>query len=182
MALRIERMLEYAKVGNELKLRPIDCGAVFRTVRERLQEQIKECGAAVTAGRLPTVRVDEPLLAQVLENLIGNALKYRARKRAPKVRVGAERHDGEWRLWVRDNGEGIKEAYFRRIFELFKRNHTEEIPGHGIGLSFCQKVIEHHGGRIWVESEYGKGSTFFFTLPALPEPELPPRAPVRRRK
>jgi PAS domain S-box-containing protein len=192
MDLRIKRMLQYAKVGSELKLRPIDCTAVVRAAQDCLREQIEECGAKVKVkgGRLPTVLGDEELLAQVVENLIGNAIKYRAKKRRLKVDVGAEYQDGEWRLWVKDNGEGIKKDYIDKIFVLFKRLHAEEIPGHGIGLSFTKKVIEHHGGRIWVESEYGKWSTFFFTLPAVPEPdpprespptEQPKKAPVRRK-
>ena len=107
-------------------------------------------------------------LKSVLRNLIDNAIKYRARtaRRKLRIRVSARLEAGVWQFSVRDNGEGIKERYWQSIFDLFQRNHPESIPGHGIGLSYCQKVIEHHGGKIWVESEYGKGSTFFFTLPA----------------
>jgi light-regulated signal transduction histidine kinase (bacteriophytochrome) len=189
MGLMINRMLQYARFGGgKLELRPTDCAAVYTAACDRLRGLIEESGAAVTAGQLPTVLADQAHLVQVFENLIGNALKYRADKRALKVRVTAELRDGEWLFRVKDNGIGIEPEYFERIFVLFKRLHTEKIPGHGIGLSFCKKVIEHHGGRIWVESTYRKGSTFSFTLPAMassePEPvSAPPaRTPTHRRK
>jgi PAS domain S-box-containing protein len=173
--LMIDRMLQYARFGGgKLKFRPTDCATVFRAARDKLQDDIKDAGAVVTAGRLPTVLGDQTHLLLVFENLIGNAIKYRARKRALKVRVGASAGDGEWLFWVKDNGMAIEPDSLERIFVLFKRNVGEEIPGHGIGLAFCRKVIEHHGGRIWVESKQGKGSTFFFTLPALPHPAETP--------
>jgi PAS domain S-box-containing protein len=176
MWVRIGRMLEYDEIGKvKMELRATDCAAVFCEARDHLRGEIEESDAVVTASRLPTVVGHKEDLVQVFENLIGNAIKYRAQNRALKVRVGAERQDREWLFWVKDNGEGIephpKDPDF--IFRLFKRNHGEEIPGHGIGLAFCKKVIEHHGGQIWVESQFGRGSTFYFTLPAMPHPEPP---------
>src|SRR5262249_50827200 len=100
-------------------------------------------------------------------NLIGNALKYRATDRRPRIRVAAGRKGNEWVFSVEDNGIGIEAQHLDKIFVLFKRLHTQrEYPGHGIGLAFCKRVVESYGGKIWVKSEFGKGSTFSFTLPA----------------
>jgi PAS domain S-box-containing protein len=179
--LRIDKMLLYARVGEKgRRFVPTDCTALFRAARDELRGEIEAGGVAVTAGRLPTVLAEPEPLKLLFRNLIDNAIKYRGRRRL-KVRVAAERQQGEWLFRVRDNGMGIKPDYQEKIFELFKRLHTEdEIPGHGIGLAYCKKVVEHHGGRMWVESEYGKGSTFLFTLPAMPA--TPEPAPVQARK
>ncbi len=177
MMTRIERMLDYDKVGQRAAdIRPTDCGAAFEAACDKLRGEIEASGSAVTTGgrRLPTVLGNANDLAQVFENLIGNAIKYRAARKL-KVRVEAESRGGEWLFRVKDNGQGIRinPRNPEFIFHLFKRNHGEEIPGHGIGLAFCKKVIERHGGRIWVETDYGKGSTFLFTLPAAPDAERP---------
>jgi signal transduction histidine kinase len=104
-------------------------------------------------------------MAQLLQNLIGNALKFRG-EGPPEIHVGAERQDGAWVICVRDNGIGIEPQYFERIFQIFQRLHTRRhYPGTGIGLAICKKIVERHGGRIWVESEPGRGSRFYFTLP-----------------
>ena len=103
-------------------------------------------------------------LMHIFQNLIGNALKYR-REEPPSIRVVAEQRESDWIFAVQDNGIGIDPAHKERIFGLFRRLHGNEIPGTGIGLAICKRIIEHHGGRIWVESEPGVGSTFFFTLP-----------------
>src|SRR5207248_5330916 len=112
----------------KLKFRPSDCAAVFRGARDKLQDDMKGAGAVVSAGRLPTVPGDQTHLLLVFENLIGNAIKYRAPKRALKLRAGATAGDGEWLFWVKDNGMGIEPDSLERIFVLFKRNVGEEIP------------------------------------------------------
>ncbi|OGT17427.1 MAG: hypothetical protein A3J49_20225 [Gallionellales bacterium RIFCSPHIGHO2_02_FULL_57_16] len=133
---------------------------------------IEEHGANIICGTLPVLNADGSQLTQLFQNLISNALKFRG-SNSPCVQVGAEFQDGEWVFHVRDNGIGIAPEYFERIFLLFQRLHNRtEYPGTGIGLTICKKIIDHHGGRIWVESEQGKGTTFYFTIPATLNEEL----------
>jgi light-regulated signal transduction histidine kinase (bacteriophytochrome) len=130
-----------------------------------LKTAIDESGAQVTQDQLPTVPGDELQLGQLLQNLIGNAIKYRGQRPA-EIRVGCERDGEMWRFAVTDNGIGIDPEYTERIFVIFQRLHTrQEYPGTGIGLAICKKIVERHRGKIWVESEPGKGSTLYFTLP-----------------
>jgi chemotaxis family two-component system sensor kinase Cph1 len=122
-------------------------------------------GATITHDKLPTVTGDETQLGQLLQNLIGNALKYRNSKR-PVIHVGARRDGASWLFWVTDNGIGIDPQYREKIFVIFQRLHTrEEYDGTGIGLAVCKKIVERHGGKIWVDSTPGQGSTFYFTVP-----------------
>jgi light-regulated signal transduction histidine kinase (bacteriophytochrome) len=117
---------------------------------------------------LPKVVADSTQLAQVFQNLIANGIKFHGEE-APKIHISADKKDKEWVFSVQDNGIGIDPQYSEKIFEVFKRLHKkEEYPGTGIGLSVCKKIVERHGGRICVESELGKGSTFYFTLPVKP--------------
>jgi light-regulated signal transduction histidine kinase (bacteriophytochrome) len=122
----------------------------------------------VSHDSLPEVMADNTQLAQVFQNLIINGIKFHSEK-APKVHISAEKKEREWVFSVQDNGIGIDPQYSEKIFEVFKRLHNKEAyPGTGIGLAVCKKIIERHGGRIWVESELGNGSTFYFTLPINP--------------
>ena len=137
----------------------------MRHALEGLHESIHEAGAEVTHGELPTLRADRLQLAQLFQNLVGNALKFRS-DAPPKIHVDATRDGDFWRFAVRDNGIGIDPQFQERIFGVFRRLHTErQYPGTGIGLAICRRIVERHGGRIWVESELGQGATFCFTLP-----------------
>jgi PAS domain S-box-containing protein len=143
-----------------------DANGALANALNNLRVSIEESGAEITAAELPWIAIQQVHLSQLLQNLIGNALKYRGPER-PQVHIEAQRQGPQWLFSVRDNGIGIDQRYQRRIFGLFKRLHTAAAySGTGIGLAICQKVVERHGGRIWVESEPGKGSTFYFTLPA----------------
>jgi len=167
----INDLLTYSRVGRTGKgFAPTDCSAVVATACANLRKAIEESGAAVTADPLPTVPAEESQLLQVFQNLIGNAIKFHKDGEPPRVHAGARRQDGEWLFWVRDNGIGIEPQYAQRIFLVFQRLHNRKAyPGTGIGLAVCKKAVERHGGRIWVESEPGRGSVFYFTLPAREE-------------
>jgi light-regulated signal transduction histidine kinase (bacteriophytochrome) len=162
----INALLLYSRVGTQGKpFEPTDCAQVLQTVLTNLQVAIEESGVQVTYEALPTIRADAVQLAQLLQNLISNAIKFR-RDRSAKVHIGVEQIDNEWVFSVRDNGIGIDPQQFDHIFMIFKRLHTrEEYPGTGIGLAICKKIVERHSGRIWVESEPGQGATFYFTIP-----------------
>src|SRR5262249_56628298 len=126
---------------------------------------IDETGAEVTRDPLPTVMADAWQQGQLLQNLIGNAIKFHGTE-PPRVHLGTERQANEWLFSVRDNGIGMEPQYRERIFLIFQRLHSRaDYPGTGIGLAICQRIVERHGGRIWVESQPGEGSTFFLTLP-----------------
>ena len=166
MQALINDLLRYSRVGRQAQnLVRCDGAAVFDIVVRRLQEAIANSGATVTRDELPTVMADETQLVQLFQNLIGNAVKYRSSE-PPAVQVGAECQEGQWLFWVRDNGIGIDPKYAERIFVIFQRLHTqEEYAGTGIGLAIAAKIVERHGGRIWVESQPGQGATFYFTIP-----------------
>ena len=131
-----------------------------------LQTAIEERSALVSSGPLPTVLANHGMLVRLFQNLVGNALKFCKAER-PIVRIAAEQHATDWVFSVADNGIGIDPQYRDRIFLIFQRLHKQgEYPGTGIGLAVCKRIVERNGGRIWLESEPGKGTTFFFTLPA----------------
>jgi len=178
-ALRIEALLKSLLAYWEVTERtadsfaPIDCNAVLHAALLNLQVAIAESGAIITSGPLPTVEAEEVMLTQLFQNLISNAIKFRGEE-APRIHVSAGRDAEGWLFAVRDNGMGIDPQDVERVFGMFRRLHGKEIPGTGIGLALCRKVVERKGGRIWVESELGKGATFKFTIPARrPDPFLP---------
>jgi PAS domain S-box-containing protein len=162
----IEDLLAYSRVGTKgAEFKPASVEAALRRALYNLRAAIEEAGAAVTHDALPTLSADEGQLAQLLQNLMGNALKFRSAS-VPRIHIGAAEGPAAWTFEVRDNGIGIEPQYYERIFMVFQRLHNKgEYPGTGIGLAICKKVVERHGGRIWVESEAGQGSRFFFTLP-----------------
>jgi PAS domain S-box-containing protein len=165
MQTLIKDLLAYARVGTRGKeLVPVDCEVVFNQAVTHLAAAVRESGAEVTHTALPSVRGDNTQLVQLFQNLIGNALKFRT-ERTPRVHVEAQPEGTYWRFSVRDNGIGMDQRYHDRLFVIFQRLHTKaEYPGTGIGLAICKKIVERHRGRIWVESEPGKGTVFFFTL------------------
>ena len=162
----IRDLLAYSRVGSRGKsFEPTDAGAALELALVNLATAIRESGAVITHDPLPSLTADPTQLAQLFQNLIGNALKF-CKERSPEIHVGARPEGGGWTFSVRDNGFGIEPQYRERIFVIFQRLHTRtEYPGTGIGLAICQRMVERHGGRIWVESEPGKGSTFYFTIP-----------------
>jgi PAS domain S-box-containing protein len=162
----ISDLLAYSRVGRSGKeFAATDCSTLLAAVRANLRRAIEESGAEVIVDSLPTVWAEKTQLLQLFQNLIGNAIKFHKQDEPPCVHVGASRQGDEWLFWVRDNGIGIESQYTQRIFMVFQRlHHRKEYPGTGIGLAVCKKVVERHGGRIWVQSELGKGSTFYFTL------------------
>ncbi len=162
----IEDLLAYSRVGTLGKaFKPVALEAALRRAISNLRAAIEEAGAAVTYDALPSVEADAMQLAQLFQNLIGNALKFRSAS-VPRIHVSSLEKETEWEFGVNDNGIGIEPQYFERIFMVFQQLHNKgEYPGTGIGLAICKKVVERHGGRIWLESRLGEGSTFHFTLP-----------------
>jgi PAS domain S-box-containing protein len=163
----IRDLLTYSRVGRaELRSDPVDMGALVRRVLEGMQTSIEEAGARIEVGDLPAVRGDASQLAQLVQNLVANALKF-TDGAPPVVDISAQRDGAAWRFSVADEGIGIGPQYGERIFEVFQRLHApDEYPGTGIGLAICRSIAERHGGRIWVESAPGEGAVFRFTLPA----------------
>lgn len=162
----LDDLLQYSRVSTDTHpLQPTDFNNVLQEALHNLNIQIQETGAVVTSDPLPTVTADGTQLMQVMQNLIANAIKYRGPE-PPVIHVHAVDDGDEWIFSVKDNGVGLDEKHFDRIFVIFQRLFAEhERPGTGVGLSICKRIVERHGGRIWVESEVGKGSTFFFSLP-----------------
>jgi signal transduction histidine kinase len=162
----IQDLLIYSRVGSKGKeFAPTDCGAVLAKTLVVLHTLIQESGATITQDSLPTLMADETQLGQLFQNLIGNAIKYRDRA-APEVQISCKCDGSSWIFSVKDNGIGIDPRYSERIFVIFQRLHNKErYSGTGIGLAICKKIVERHGGRIWVESELGHGATFYFTIP-----------------
>ena len=166
METLIKDLLAYARVGSQgLELAATDAGAALRQAVHNLSMSIQETAAEITYGELPTVRADAGQLVQLFQNLLGNALKFRG-EAPPRIHVDACRNEDHWLFSVRDNGIGIAPESLDRIFLIFERLHTRtQYPGTGIGLAICKRIVDRHGGRIGVESEPGRGTTFNFTLP-----------------
>jgi light-regulated signal transduction histidine kinase (bacteriophytochrome) len=162
----INDLLAYSRVGTRGEpFMPISLSSVLSAATTNLEIAIEEGHAVVTRDRLPTVLGDESQLIQLFQNLLGNTIKFRS-DATPRIHVGVEKTKDEWVFSVRDNGIGIDMKYAERIFAVFQRLHArEEYPGTGIGLAVVKKIVERHGGRVWVESEPANGSTFYFTLP-----------------
>lgn len=164
----INDLLAYSRVGTRGKSpAPTDLNEVLGYAEANLNEAIKESGAVVTHEPLPIVDVDQVQFTQLFQNLLANAIKFRSRE-TPRIHVSAQVQEGDWLIAVQDNGIGIAPEHRERIFSVFQRLHSRaEYPGTGIGLALCKKIVERHGGRIWVESAPGQGSTFYFNIPGV---------------
>jgi light-regulated signal transduction histidine kinase (bacteriophytochrome) len=163
----LEDLLAYTQTaeGPQTLDSPVDANVCLAKVLAMFDAAVSESGAIITNDPLPALRVNEVHIQQLLQNLIGNSLKYRSQA-PPRIHISAERDRGMWKLGVADNGIGIDGQYHKQVFGLFKRLHgSGKYAGSGIGLAICHKIVERYGGRMWIESEAGKGSKFFFTLP-----------------
>jgi len=162
----IRDLLEYSRLETKKKaFESVNCSVALEKALWNLHKAVEESKSEITYDLLPTVTADASQITSLFQNLIGNALKFKGRQR-PEIHISAYKSDDEWIFSVRDNGIGIDPAHFERIFSIFQRLHTrEEYEGTGVGLTICKRIVERHGGRIWVESESGKGSVFYFTMP-----------------
>jgi light-regulated signal transduction histidine kinase (bacteriophytochrome) len=165
MQTLVNGLLEYSRIGRTAEADShADAAEALQSACALLQRPMEETHAVVTNDKLPVVQFDPTQLTQLFQNLIGNALKFRGTE-SPQIHVSAEHYDGGWKFAVSDNGIGIEPQYVERIFLIFQRLHNrEKYPGTGMGLALCKRIVEHRRGQIWVESEPGKGSTFYFTI------------------
>jgi signal transduction histidine kinase len=160
--------LAYSRVDRRgLEFAPVNLHGALDYALANLRVAIEESGAEIVAEGLPTVQGDGTQLVLLFQNLVGNAIKFRREGVAPRIRIEAKQEGGRWAISVQDNGIGIPPEHYERVFMIFQRLHSRgaRYPGTGIGLAICKKIVERHGGRIWVESTPGEGSTFRFTLP-----------------
>ncbi len=167
MQTLINDLLAFSRVGTRgAPFATVNCEEVLAAAKENLDAAIADSGAVIMHDPLPILAGDDMQLVQLFQNLFGNAIKFRRPEETPRIHVSAAKEGDAWHFSVRDNGIGIDPGYFERIFIIFQRVHgRDEYPGTGIGLAICKKIVERHGGRIWVESQPGKGSTFHFTIP-----------------
>ncbi len=168
MQALIQDLLIFSRLSAEtIRKEPVDANELYDSALKNLAMGISETNTLVTKDELPVICGDKSQLGQLFQNLIGNAIKYRGPEKNNQIHVSVGRVNDRWQFCVQDNGIGIETEYFERIFVIFKRLHgTTEYPGTGIGLALCKRIIESHKGEIWVESEYGQGSRFYFTVPA----------------
>lgn len=169
-------LLTFSRVSRrDITFKPLEMKSAVENAVDNLFPAIEQAKAKITVGPLPVLRADETQMTLLFQNLIGNAVKYRSNKQ-PEIHIEAERKNENWVFSVSDNGIGIDPKYHETIFQIFQRLFTrEEHSGTGIGLALCKRILERHGGRIWVESKPGEGSTFFFTVP---DREFPVRSPT----
>jgi hypothetical protein len=164
MRMLINSLLEYSRVNKVKPFEWINPAHIIKEILQGMKDQIVESGATIEFDNLPKIYGDSFLVGQLFQNLIGNALKFRNDKK-PEIKISGQRKNDEYLFSVEDNGIGIKSEYADKIFVIFQRlNSREKYPGTGIGLSICKKIVERHGGRIWVEPGPGGGSVFYFTI------------------
>jgi PAS domain S-box-containing protein len=169
MSRLIDDLLVYARIDTrDFLTERVNLNNTLQTVLEAMRTSISETRAEITCDPLPDVTANPMQMTQLLQNLLSNSLKYRHPDRAPVVHLGARYSPGEWIFSLSDNGQGFDPAYSEQIFRIFHRLHGREVPGTGIGLSLCKRIVERHGGRIWAQSRPGEGATFYFSLPDVP--------------
>jgi signal transduction histidine kinase len=175
MQAMIDGLLQCARAGHDqTPFAPVDFGQALEEALGNLRAAIEESETEVRHTLLPTLPGDCAQIVQLFQNLVGNAIKFRGAA-PPRVVIGAKERESDWRFAVKDNGIGIDPRFHERIFGMFQRLHTaEEYPGTGVGLALCRRIVEHHGGDIWVHSAPGEGATFFFTIPKQPSPLVQP--------
>ncbi|MCW3127705.1 MAG: multi-sensor signal transduction histidine kinase [Bacteroidetes bacterium] len=167
MKALIRDLLMFSRIGRNHMAEKIDCNEVVNEVLADMHPLIRETGASITVGFLPVIHASRTEIQQLFLNLLTNAIKYRRPDTAPEIKIGSEASGGQWLFSVSDNGIGIDKEYYDRIFIIFQRLHNQDkYAGTGIGLSTSRKIVELNGGKIWVESQPGLGSTFYFTFPA----------------
>jgi PAS domain S-box-containing protein len=172
-ALRMQKLIDgllaYSRVASRGQpFLSVDLNRIYEDTVANLSAAITDSGARITKSDLPVLLADETQMLQLFQNLIGNAIKFARSGTPPEVRVAAGKQGKEWIFSVQDNGVGIEQKYFDQVFQIFRRLHSQqEYAGAGIGLAVCKKIVERHGGRIWVESKLGQGTTFFFTIPSM---------------
>jgi light-regulated signal transduction histidine kinase (bacteriophytochrome) len=163
----IQDLLVYSQLSSEEQaVTSIHLDEDLETALTLLQSSIRDNGAIITHDPLPVLRVDRGQMVRLFQNLIGNALKFRKREELPRIHISAELQESEWIIRVQDNGMGFAQEHAERIFAPFKRLHGKEVPGSGIGLAACKRIVERYGGRIGAQSEPDRGASFWFTIPA----------------
>lgn len=168
MTVLVKSILDFGRLGRDKKLKLTDCNKALKNVLYDLNQRIEKEKATINIQQLPEIYAYESELMQLFQNLINNAIKFKHSDRYPEINVGCSENEKEYQFYVSDNGIGINSKYYDRIFTIFQRLHTaEEYEGYGVGLANCKKIIELHGGKIWIESEQGKGTTFKFIIPKL---------------
>ncbi|MES2397281.1 MAG: ATP-binding protein [Bacteroidota bacterium] len=162
----IKDLQEFSRVGKKISFAAVDCNKILKDTIDDLSLSIKESNAKITSAILPMLKGDSLTLKQLFQNLIGNAIKFRKKNSTPEISITVEEKSTEYLFGVKDNGIGIEAQHLNKLFSVFQRLHTdEEYPGTGIGLAICKKIVDLHGGTIWVESKLGEGSIFYFSIP-----------------
>ena len=169
MSILINSLLHFSRLGINKKLSNVDCKEIIDSVVSDVAVIIKSSNATIEVSEMPKLNVYEIEFSQIFQNLITNAIKFQKKGSLPKIQISSEKINENYRFSVSDNGIGIAPTHFDRVFDIFQRLHNteEEFEGKGIGLAYCKKIVQLHQGEIWVKSELGKGSTFYFTIPII---------------
>lgn len=169
MKILIEDLLAYSRISNNAEEpKPVALKQVLEQALQLMRVQIEESQAEIIMGELPMVSGHASQLSQLFQNLVGNAIKYHHAERPVRIKIGSQLVGKQWQIFVQDNGIGIEDTFFEKIFIIFQRLHNKsEYSGTGIGLAICKKIVERHGGKMWVESRPDEGSCFWFALPAM---------------